>query len=188
MQEVSADRAYSGAENMRYALLANATPFIPFKSNNKLDADYKSTVWQQALYKFLHNQAEFRAHYNRRNNVETVFHMIKSGFGSRLLSISREAQYNEALCKVLCHNICVLIQAIYELGIDPGFCSEASYDLKSKAKPLGRALDNSESTIVQNRIAAAKHQTRKQGARPSETQKSQLLLFDKDSLSPKDPL
>ena len=24
---------------------------------------------------------------------------------------------NEALCKVLCHNICCLIQSIYELGI-----------------------------------------------------------------------
>jgi transposase len=181
MQEVSADRAYLGAENMRSALLANATPFFPFKSNNKLDAEYKSTVWQQALYMFLYKQAEFRAHYNKRNNVETAFHMIKSGFGSRLLTISRDAQYNEALCKVLCHNICVLIQAVYELGIKPDFCSEASYELKSSAKPLGRALDKDELAKVKNRIAAAKNQKRKQSSQPTEIQKSQLLLFDKDS-------
>jgi transposase len=188
MQEVSADKAYLGAENMRFALLANAKPFFPFKSNNKLDAEYKSTVWKQALYMFLHKQAEFRAHYNKRNNVETAFHMIKSGFGSRLLSISRDAQYNEALCKVLCHNICVLIQAIYELGIDPRFCSEASYDLKSKAKPLGQALDSDDSAKVQNRIAAAKIQTRKQSNQLTEIQKSQLLLFDKDSSPPEEQL
>jgi hypothetical protein len=28
---------------------------------------------------------------------------------------------NEVLCKVLCHNICCLLHAIYELGITPTF-------------------------------------------------------------------
>ena len=28
---------------------------------------------------------------------------------------------NEVLCKILCHNICVVIQSIYELGIAPQF-------------------------------------------------------------------
>ena len=28
---------------------------------------------------------------------------------------------NEVLCKVLCHNFCVLVQSIYELGIEPEF-------------------------------------------------------------------
>jgi hypothetical protein len=31
------------------------------------------------------------------------------------------AQFNEVLAKVLCHNICVLIQSIHELGIEPAF-------------------------------------------------------------------
>ena len=31
------------------------------------------------------------------------------------------AQVNELLCKVLCHNLCVLIQNMYELGIEVGF-------------------------------------------------------------------
>jgi len=31
------------------------------------------------------------------------------------------AQVNELLCKVLCHNLCVVIQSMYELGIDPTF-------------------------------------------------------------------
>jgi transposase len=184
MQEISADKAYLGAENMRYALLANAKLFVPFKSNNKLDAEYKSPVWQQALYMFLHKQAEFRLHYNKRNNVETAFHMIKSGFGSHLLTVSRDAQYNEALCKVICHNICVLIQAVYEFGIKPDFCSEASYGLKSRAKTLGQALDKDELAKVQNRIPVAKNRKRKQSSQPTEIQESQLLLFNKDSPPP----
>jgi hypothetical protein len=31
------------------------------------------------------------------------------------------AQINELLCKALCHNLCVLIQSTYELGIEPEF-------------------------------------------------------------------
>jgi hypothetical protein len=31
------------------------------------------------------------------------------------------AMTNEALCKVLCHNLTVLIHEMYELGIDPVF-------------------------------------------------------------------
>ncbi|HEX6622861.1 MAG TPA: hypothetical protein VF064_04060 [Pyrinomonadaceae bacterium] len=34
------------------------------------------------------------------------------------------AQINEVLCKVLCHNVCCLIQSVYELGIDPTFWTE----------------------------------------------------------------
>lgn len=36
------------------------------------------------------------------------------------------AQINEALCKVLCHNLCVLIQSFHDLGIEASFGSEAA--------------------------------------------------------------
>jgi hypothetical protein len=47
--------------------------------------------------------------------------MIKAKFGGRLRSRAEIAQVNEVLCKVLCHNICVLIQSIYELEIEVEF-------------------------------------------------------------------
>jgi hypothetical protein len=50
--------------------------------------------------------------------------MVKAKFGERIRSKSYQAQVNEALCKVLCHNICCLIQSIYELGIEPTFWTE----------------------------------------------------------------
>lgn len=31
------------------------------------------------------------------------------------------APVNEVLCKILCHNICFLIESWYELGIEPIF-------------------------------------------------------------------
>jgi hypothetical protein len=74
-----------------------------------------------------HNQANFMRHYHKRSNVETTFHMIKSKFGDGLRSRTKVAQINEALCKVLCHNICVVIHAIYELGIEPTFWEEPTF-------------------------------------------------------------
>jgi hypothetical protein len=47
--------------------------------------------------------------------------MIKAKFGERLRSKTETAQTNEALCKVLCHNLCCLIQSMYELGVEPEF-------------------------------------------------------------------
>jgi hypothetical protein len=53
---------------------------------------------------------------------------------------------NEVLCKVLCHNICCLISAFYELGITPDFSTDskepeaAAVDI---AKPHLLAVTNS---------------------------------------------
>ncbi len=64
--------------------------------------------------------------YHKGSNVESTFSMIKAKFGDALRSKTRTAQINEALCKVLAHNLCCLIQSIYELGIEPTFWEEAA--------------------------------------------------------------
>ena len=50
--------------------------------------------------------------------------MIKAKFRDHVRSKTDVAMKNEALCKVLCHNIGCLISAIYELGITPTFSTE----------------------------------------------------------------
>jgi hypothetical protein len=52
--------------------------------------------------------------------------MIKSKFGQRLRSRTLTAQINEALCKVLCHNLCVVIQSVHELGIEAAFETDSA--------------------------------------------------------------
>ena len=52
----------------------------------------------------------------------------RAQFGERLRSKTRTAQINEVLCKVLCHNLCCLIQSMYELGIEATFESKMSVD------------------------------------------------------------
>jgi hypothetical protein len=51
--------------------------------------------------------------------------MMKAKFGEALRSKTETAQFNEALCKVLAHNICCVIQSMHELGITPTFWHEA---------------------------------------------------------------
>jgi len=128
MKEISADKAYLGAENLLASLRHGAIPYIPFKSNSVPDsrASYgpKSELWTRMYHFYALNRAEFLQHYHKRSNVETTFHMIKSKFGQRLRSRTLTAQINEALCKVLCHNLCVVIQSVHELGIEATFGAE----------------------------------------------------------------
>lgn len=63
-------------------------------------------------------QDEFKARYHARSNVESTFSLLKRKFGERLRSKTLTAQTNEILWKVLCHNVCVLIRSIYELGVE----------------------------------------------------------------------
>lgn len=77
----------------------------------------KSKLLDRMLEFYTDRREEFLTHYHKRSNVETTFHMIKAKFGQRLRSKTMTAQINEALCKVLCHNLCVVIQSVHELGI-----------------------------------------------------------------------
>jgi transposase len=127
MKEVSADKGYLGADNMLATLRHGAIPYIPFKTNSVPQSGYepKSQLWTRMYHFYMMNRPEFLEHYHKRSNIETTFHMIKSKFGQRLRSKTLTAQINEALCKVLCHNLCVVIQSMHELNITPEFSNAA---------------------------------------------------------------
>lgn len=118
MKEISADKGYISKDNLQTAVDHGATPYIPFKSNT---TGKGSELWKKLFHYYSFNRAEFLTHYHKRSNVETTFSMIKAKFGERLRCKTETAQINEALCKVLCHNLCVVIQSMYELGIEPDF-------------------------------------------------------------------
>lgn len=124
MREVSADKGYISQKNLQATVDMGAVPFIPFRVN--VQPDRGTDLWSRMFYFYNFKRAEFLAHYHKRSNVETTFSMIKSKFGERLRSKTATAQVNEALCKVLCHNLCVVIQSMYELNITPEFMSEAA--------------------------------------------------------------
>ena len=125
MREVSGDKAYSGRVNLHAAEAVGATPYIPFHSHATGKTNTKHPkpdgLWQRMWFYYNYHRAEFLTHYHKRSNVETTFSMVKAKFGSAVRAKSPVAQVNEVLLKALCHNIVVLIQSMYKLGIRPEF-------------------------------------------------------------------
>jgi transposase len=122
MSEVSADKAYSSAANLQAVVDHDAMPYIPFKAKTDPKGwNKKKTVWRRMYYYFCYNQDRFMQCYHKRSNVETTFSMIKAKFGDSLRSKTKTAQINEALCKILAHNLCCLIQSMFELDVKPDF-------------------------------------------------------------------
>jgi transposase len=119
VKEVSADKAYSSYANMRLVENKGAVPYIDFKSN--ASGKSKCEVWNKMFHYYSLNRTDFMNHYHKRSNVETAFSMIKAKFGGFVRSKLPAAQVNEVLCKILAHNICCLIQSMYELGIEVTF-------------------------------------------------------------------
>jgi hypothetical protein len=70
---------------------------------------------------FMYNRKAFMFHYHKRSNAESAFSMMKGKCGDAVRSKSEVGQVNEVLARCLCHNVCVLIRAAHELGIEPTF-------------------------------------------------------------------
>jgi len=124
INEVSADKAYSDRRNLWAVQIQGGTAFIPFKSNATGMGDHHHKfdgLWNRMWHFYNFNRETFLQHYHKRSNIETTFSMIKGKFGGFVRAKTPVAQVNEVLCKVLCHNICVLISSIYELGLEPTF-------------------------------------------------------------------
>jgi len=105
--------------------MIGGTAFIPFRANAAIQKNAShndmNDIWNRMWHFYNFNRETFLQHYHKRSNVETTFSMIKTKFGTAVKAKTPTAQVNEVLCKILCHNICVLIQSIYELGLEPTF-------------------------------------------------------------------
>ncbi len=118
MSEVSADKGYASKSNAEAISALGATPFISFASHHRGNG---TGAWRKMYHYFQFKREDFLTHYHKRSNVESTFSMMKRKFGDSVRSKTDTAMTNEVLCKVLCHNLVVLIHEMYELGIDPVF-------------------------------------------------------------------
>lgn len=131
LEEVSADKAYLSRENMNLVYEKGASPYIPFKSNVTGNSR-GSLIWGKMYKEFKEQNDLFMKHYHKRSNIESTFSMIKARFGNNVRSVKEVCQDNEILLKVLCHNLCVLIQEIFARNISIDFLACAK-DYVAKA-------------------------------------------------------
>jgi transposase len=133
--DVLADKAYLSRKNLKAVEALGATPFVPFKSNTVEPTKEEEPIWAQMYYYFMYNKLNFMEHYHMRSNIESAYSMIKAKFGDSVRSKSDIGQINECLCKVLCHNLCVLVLAMHDLGIEPNFGSKANLSSEIPLEP-----------------------------------------------------
>jgi transposase len=118
ISEVSADKAYASLEVFEAVAGCGGQAFIAFKSNA---TGAVGGLFEKAYHFFQFNREEYLARYHQRSNVESTFSAIKRKFGDSVASRTDTAMANEALCKILCHNLTCLIQEQEKLGISPVF-------------------------------------------------------------------
>jgi transposase len=121
ISEVSADKAYASLENFETVAGFGGTAFIAFKKNA---TGAMGGLFEKMFHYFQFKQDEYMAHYHKRSNVESTFSMVKRKFGDSVRSRNEVAMVNEVLCKLICHNLCCLIQEQCELGIENVFWKE----------------------------------------------------------------
>ena len=123
--EISADMAYNSRENAQFSEQLGITPYIPFKKN-ATGKSRGAPAWNKMFKYFKNAREEFMKHYHLRSNAESGFFMLKQRFGDFLFLKDSISQTNEILCKILCHNLCVLAQELYLSNIEINFKSCAS--------------------------------------------------------------
>lgn len=118
IRQVSGDKAYSTVNNFQAVEDVGGTGYLAFKVNTTGEA---GGIYERMYHLFCLNKADYLAHYHRRSNVESVFSAVKRLFGDSVRSKNATAMRNEVLGKLLAYNITLLVHAIYELNLEPGF-------------------------------------------------------------------
>jgi transposase len=118
VKEVAADKAYASMLNFDTVDSVGGTLYAAFKDSA---TGKVGGIYGKMYHYFAMNQEEYMQHYHRRSMIESTFSMIKRKFGDSVRAKTELAMKNEVLAKFVCHNICCVISAIYERGIDPKF-------------------------------------------------------------------
>lgn len=124
IQNVLADKAYSSRQNLRAVNAVGGVAYIPFKNRTTGrggHGDGFDGLWNYMWAYYNFNREQFMAKYCQRVQAESTMSMIKAKFGSSVRSKSPTAQVNEVLCKILCHNLAVLVNSVAEMGLEPTF-------------------------------------------------------------------
>lgn len=120
IDEWSADKGYLSRDNLQKVFDKGGTPFIMFKENST--ARKKGAgIWSEMYNFFYQNKELYLKKYHLRSNAESGFFMIKQRFGDVTMMRSDIGSKNDILAKILCHNLCVLVQELFLLGIDINF-------------------------------------------------------------------
>jgi transposase len=119
VEQVAADKGYSSRNVLELLDGKGIKPLVPFKNNAvaQRKGHAPSEVWTRLFHFFSLHRDEFLAAYHTRSNIESTFSAMKRKFSDTIRSKGPIAQVNEALLKVICHNLVCLIHEMNESGL-----------------------------------------------------------------------
>ena len=119
LEEWSCDKAYLAKTNLEKIWEKGCLPLIPFKKGTRPRRG--GLIWAE-MYRFFHQNNElFMKKYHLRSNAESGMFMIKQRFGDLTHIRGEVGAKNDVLCKILCHNLCILVQELFNLNLDFSF-------------------------------------------------------------------
>lgn len=158
VQSVAADSAYSTVLTREHLENIGTFGAIPFKKNSNPFHHARESTWSRMYHLFALNGPDWQEKVNQQSQAESTFSMIKRKFGEKVFSKTETGQINEILCKVLCHNLTVVIYWLYQFGVEipkptPRPSQDAvvrayKYDAFNRALSLDIPLGNSDLRLV----------------------------------------
>jgi transposase len=118
IEEVAADAAYGSLVNFEAVSDMGGELYVMFKKNT---TGKVGGLFEKAYHFFLSQKEEYLQHYHRRSMIESTISMVKRKFGDAVKAKTDTAMKNEALAKLIAHNLCCVTSAVYERGVDPKF-------------------------------------------------------------------
>lgn len=119
VKEMSADCAYASNPNFAMVEAVGGTFYPMFKANA---TGACGGSYEKAFHLFSLQKEAYMQKYHVRSNVESTVSMVKRKFGDSVKAKGELAQKNEVYAKFVCHNVCVLVAEMYNLGIVPVLC------------------------------------------------------------------
>lgn len=116
--EVCGDSSYTSKNNVNFAVSLGAIPFLKPRKDFHMRGRGRGPNWARMLRMWKDNQNEFKKHYHQRSNIEASFSSLKRKFGSAMRNRKDQSQRNELYAKIVCYNGSVLVNSIFELGIE----------------------------------------------------------------------
>jgi len=133
IEQILADKAYLSRRNLDLVKKLGAMPYIPFKKNCTGNAR-GSKMWAMLYKMFTEQYLTFATEYHQRSNIETAWSMIKRKFGDFCRCRTPKSQDAEILCKVLCHNVVILVFEIFNRRLDIDFSRCQKYATAHKVR------------------------------------------------------
>jgi transposase len=121
IRDVSLDKVYASYQNYDVIGGVGAIPYVPFKSTHNGREPGHGSLWAKMYHYFKFSTEEFTQHYHKRSNVESALSMVKGKFRDHVRAKTDTGMVNEVLAKFVCHNVCCLIHALFELSVESKF-------------------------------------------------------------------